>query len=110
MPDSSVSSCVLNILGSFSSSLGLYKKLREKRRRKRRSKKGDSCEEEELRLSKSLRQGPEDISQEYQRSIYAVGDQFAIGDGMLYCDEGCSHGLTALQLSLRPLSRRSYSD
>ncbi len=82
MPDSNVSSCVLNILGSFSSSLGLYKKVKEQRRKLRKSRKHEKVEgEEELRLSRSLRQGPEDISLEYQKSLWAVGDQFAIGDG-----------------------------
>lgn len=81
MPDSNVSSCVLNILGSFSSSLNLYKKLREQRRKKKRSKRNGVAEGEELRLSMSLRQGHDDITQEYQQSVYAVGDQFAIGDG-----------------------------
>ena len=84
MPDSSVSSCVLNILGSFTSSLGLYKKIREKRRRKKYTRRRDvAAEEQELRLSNSLRQGHEDITREYQNSVYAVGDQFAVGDGEL---------------------------
>ena len=85
MPESSVSSCVLNILGSFSSSLALHKKLRERRLKKRWVTKNAVVGEEELRLSRSLRQGPEDISQEYQKSVYAVGDHFAIGDGMFSC-------------------------
>lgn len=82
MPDSNVSSCVLNILGSFSSSLGLYKKLSEKRRKLKRRKKHDKAEEEqEQRLARSLRQGSEDISQEYHKDVHTVGDPFAIGDG-----------------------------
>ena len=72
---------MLNILGSFSSSLGLYKKLRERRLKKKSKRKNESIELEEQRLSRSLVQGPEDISREYQRSVYEAGDQFAIGDG-----------------------------
>lgn len=82
MPDTNVSSCVLNILGSFASSLALFKKVKDKRRKKRRSRKDDRADDEELRLSRSLRQGPEDIGREYQHNVYAAGDQFAIGDGM----------------------------
>ena len=92
MSHSNVSSCVLNILGSFASSQGLYKNLKEKRRKKQQQqqqryptkRKNDIAEEkeEELRLSRSLRQGSEDIGREYQKSVYAAGDHFAIGDGM----------------------------
>lgn len=89
MAHTNVSSCVLSIVGSFSSGLDVFKKLSDKRKRRRGhhrrrngSKKCDErAEEEELRLSKSLRQGPEDIGREYARSVYAVGDGFAIGDG-----------------------------
>ena len=82
MPDTNVSSCVLNILGSFTNSLGLFKKLREKRLQKRRWRKNEQAEDEELRLSRSLRQGPADIQREYHRSVLTAGDQFEIGDGM----------------------------
>lgn len=76
-----MSSCVLNILGSFTSSLGLYKSLKEKRRKAKWSRRNDVVGREEQRLTASLRQGHDDITLEYQQSIYAVGDQFAIGDG-----------------------------
>lgn len=96
MAQTNVSSCVLSIVASFSSGLDVFKKLREKRKRKRSSsrsghgkRKGRQCdakavEEEEARLSRSLRQGPEDIGREYAQSVYAVGDGFAIGDGMCW--------------------------
>jgi hypothetical protein len=91
MAHTNVSSCVLSIVGSFSSGLDVFKKLRDKRKRKHNSrrKKCDAlAEEEELRLSKSLRQGPEDIGREYAKSVYAVGDGFAIGDGMQHPRDG----------------------
>lgn len=86
MAQTNVSSCVLSIVGSFSSGLDVFKKLREKRERKhsyRRRRCDERAEEEELKLSRSLRQGPEDIGREYAKSVYAVGDGFAIGDGRL---------------------------
>ena len=42
----------------------------------------DPLDEDEHRLAKSLRQGPEDIGREYQRNMQTVGDNFACGDGM----------------------------
>lgn len=91
MANTNVSNSVLSILGSFSSGLDVFKRLREKRRRKHsgrghgRRKRGNGkvdAEEEEMRLSRSLRQGPEDIGREYARSVYAVGEGFGVGDGM----------------------------
>lgn len=84
MPDLNVASCVLNILGSFQSSQGLYQRLREKRRKQKWSKRNDTAGREELRLSSSLRQGHDDIMLEYQQSLGAMGDHFAIGDGMSF--------------------------
>lgn len=79
-----VSSCVLEILSSFSNGLDVFRKLRERRNRKKRSaRKEDVVDEREMRLTRSLRQGPEDISREYQRSMYGAGDQFAVGDGKM---------------------------
>lgn len=82
MAYTNVSSCVLSIVASFSSGLDVFKKLGEKKRKRRRFKKTDNVEEQETRLSRSLRQGPEDIGREYQKNVHAVGDDFAIGDGM----------------------------
>ena len=81
MAHTNVSSCVLSILGSFSSGLDVFKKLREKRGRRRRARKNETIEDDEQRLSRSLRQGPEDIGREYQRNLYAAGHDFEIGDG-----------------------------
>lgn len=82
MAQTNVSSCVISIIASFTSGLDVFKKFRESRKsRKRRSKKNASVDDEELRLARSLRQGPEDIGREYQRSIQTAGDQFAHGDG-----------------------------
>ncbi len=83
MAYTNVASCVISIVGSFSNGLDVFKKLREERRRRKRSKKVDIVDEEELRLSKSLRQGPEDIAREYQRSVCAAGQDFEVGDGRL---------------------------
>lgn len=88
MPDSTVSSCVLNILGSFSNSLSLYKKLRQqklnsnKKRWCTRRKAPAAAVDENVRLLKSLRSGTEHISYEYQRSVSTFGDAFAVGDGI----------------------------
>lgn len=43
-----------------------------------------NVELEEQRLSKSLRQGPDDIGREYQKNALAAGPQFDIGDGIAY--------------------------
>lgn len=82
MAQSNVSSCVLSIVASFTSGLDVFKKFKELReKRKRRPRKNASLDDEEVRLARSLRQGPEDIGREYQRSISAVGEHFAQGDG-----------------------------
>ncbi|KAF7191559.1 hypothetical protein HII31_07061 [Pseudocercospora fuligena] len=80
MAQSNVSSCVLSIVASFASGLDVFKKFRELRGKKRKSRKNASLDDEEVRLAKSLRQGPEDIGREYQRSIISVGEHFAQGD------------------------------
>lgn len=93
MANANVSNTILSILGSFSSGLDVFKRLREKRKRKHSGSNGrrrrgngrdknEVDEEQEMRLSRSLRQGPEDIGREYARSVYAVGDGFGIGDGI----------------------------
>lgn len=78
-----VASLVLDILGSFSNSLGLSKKLRKKIGKKKRAKQSDPAEEGELRLAKSLRRGHDDITLEYRKSKNAVGQRFDVGDGEL---------------------------
>ena len=81
MAQSNVSSCVLSIVASFTSGLDVFKKFRELRNKKRKSRKNASLDDEEVRLARSLRQGPEDIGREYSRSITAIGDHFAQGNG-----------------------------
>ncbi|KAK3113418.1 hypothetical protein LTR53_009321, partial [Teratosphaeriaceae sp. CCFEE 6253] len=84
MAQTNVSSCVLSIVASFSSGLDVFKQLRETRKRKKCSRsKGEMIEDEEFRLARSLRQGPEDIGREYLRSVQTAGDHFAVGDGEL---------------------------
>jgi hypothetical protein len=96
MAHTNVSSCVLSIVASFSSGLDVFKQLREKRRQKRRSKNVNKLDEEEVSLTRSLRQGPEDIGREYQRNIQAAGDQFAVGDGQLASHDKMHNLLTTL--------------
>lgn len=83
MAHANVAGCVLSIVGSFSNGLDVFKKMREKRLRKKKPKKNDPTDGEEMRLSRSLRQGQEDIGREYQNNVFAAGDRFAIGDGTL---------------------------
>jgi hypothetical protein len=95
MAHSNVASCVLSIVGSFSNGLDVFKKLKEKRARRRKSKKTDPVDGEEVRLSRSLRRGQEDIGREYQNNVFTVGDQFAVGDGKdtltLIMSESCTN-------------------
>ncbi|EME77986.1 uncharacterized protein MYCFIDRAFT_179437 [Pseudocercospora fijiensis CIRAD86] len=81
MAQSNVSSCVLSIVASFASGLDVFKKFRQLRGKRRKTRKNASLDDEEVRLAKSLRQGPEDIGREYQRSLISVGEHFAQGDG-----------------------------
>lgn len=83
MAQSDVSSCVLSIITSFTSGLDVFKKFRELGKSKGgdRKRQRSTRDQEEQHLVRSLRKGPEDIDREYQRSIAAVGDGFACGDG-----------------------------
>jgi len=83
MAQTSVSSSILAIIASFSSGLNVVKRLREKRKsRNTRSKQNARDGGEELRLSRSLQKGPEDIGWEYQTYSQQFGDRYAVGDGM----------------------------
>jgi len=80
-------SCVVSLVAAFTSALDVFKKLRERRREKktksRHTKAQKALQEksgEELRLSKSLRRGPVDIQNEYERHYQAKGERFAVGD------------------------------
>lgn len=85
MAHTNVSSCVLSIVGSFANSLDIFRRVRKKRGRKRHTEANElKIDENELHLAKSLRQGPEDIGREYQRSVHAAGGQFAVGDGRVF--------------------------
>ncbi|CAK3967124.1 Hypothetical predicted protein [Lecanosticta acicola] len=66
MVPAEVSSSVLSIVASFTGGLD----------------KNASADDEETRLARSLRQGPEDIGREYQRSVQAAGQDFAYGDAI----------------------------
>ncbi len=82
MAYANVASCVMSIVCSFSNGVQVCNKLHEKRRQTKRSKRDVKTYEEEVRLIKSLRQGPEDIGREYQRNVCAAGKGFEIGDGI----------------------------
>lgn len=86
MAQCNVSSCVLSIIASFSSGLDVFRQLTEKRRRRdgrRRSKSQRQFIDEEAQLTRSLRQGQEDIGREYQKNLEAAGEHFSTGDGKL---------------------------
>jgi hypothetical protein len=78
-----VSNCVSNLIHAFTDGLNIFKKLRE-RRRKRKSKKAREKEGKdegaELQLSNSLRRGPKDIQDKYERCYGEKGEKFARGD------------------------------
>ncbi|KAK3677225.1 hypothetical protein LTR78_002763 [Recurvomyces mirabilis] len=82
MAHTNVSSCVLSIIASFSSGLDVFKKLHDKRKRKKRSssKIPAQLNDEEVRLVRSLRRGPEDIGREYILQSQRSGKYFAVGD------------------------------
>ncbi|PPJ57798.1 hypothetical protein CBER1_00130 [Cercospora berteroae] len=82
MANTSVSSCVVSIISSFTSGRDVFKRFRELRgSKKSRTKEQDKTgRNDEVQLVSSLRRGPEDIGREYQRSISAVGEHFAHGD------------------------------
>ncbi|KAK5113544.1 hypothetical protein LTR62_003413 [Meristemomyces frigidus] len=80
MAQTNVSSCVLSIIASFSSGLDVFKTLRGKRKRGKRSKTLAQLDQEEVRLVRSLRRGPEEIEREYLVRSQGVGDRFAVGD------------------------------
>jgi hypothetical protein len=85
MAHANVSNSVLTIISSFSNGLDVLKKLRRSRKpRTKQPKKKGSNDEDALRLSRSLRHGPDEIGREYQAgSMRCDNQQFAIGDGKL---------------------------
>ena len=84
MAQATVSNCVLSIVASFSSGVDVLRaRRRSSQRRGPANGAGTGAEDQdEVRLSRSLRRGPEDITREYRKSLLSVGDRFAVGDGM----------------------------
>ena len=87
MAHANVSNGVLTIIASFSNGLDVLKKLRRSRKtgtqQSRRKKRDD---EDALRLSRSLRNGPEDIGREYQAgSMRCDSELYAVGDSKARC-------------------------
>ncbi|CBX98019.1 hypothetical protein LEMA_P094280.1 [Plenodomus lingam JN3] len=86
--DAKVSSCIMEIIHAFQNGLNIFKRLRE-RRKKRRPRKGsqapDPTTSAELQLSKSLRRGPEELTETYAQCYYSgMGPQFAKGDSIAH--------------------------
>jgi hypothetical protein len=77
-------SSVLSIISAFTRSLDIFKNLRERRKKRKHGKNSRLSDadhsSDELRLSKSLRQGPVEIQKEYERHYRSNGDRYAIGD------------------------------
>ncbi|QIX00147.1 hypothetical protein AMS68_005664 [Peltaster fructicola] len=86
-----VSSGVRSIIESFINGLDVLSKLREKHKRKKQgtSRTEDDC----TRLSRSLRQGPEEIGLEYERGM-RLDERYAHGDGI------AQHSLAEILLRL----------
>lgn len=85
MSQTNVSSCVLSIVASFTSGLDVLKRLSKHGHSKRLKRSHNASLENEVRLRRSLQQGPEEIGREYQRGLHAAGNQqehFARGDSL----------------------------
>lgn len=84
MAPASVSSSILTIITSFSNGLEVLQKLKDSKRKGTARDKGSKrSQDDELRLSRSLRRGMNDIGREYhEASTRCDGERFAIGDGM----------------------------
>jgi len=87
MAHANVSNSVLTIIASFSNGLDVLKKLRRSRKTSTpQSRKKKRKDDDALRLSRSLRHGPEEIGREYQAgSMRCDSEQYALGDGKLDC-------------------------
>jgi hypothetical protein len=83
MAHANVSNGVLTIISSFSNGLDVLRKLRTPGKKStHRSKTTKRNDEDALRLSRSLRHGPEEIGREYQAaSMRCDSEQYAAGDG-----------------------------
>lgn len=81
--DGDVSNCVSNLIHAFTDGLNIFKRLRERRRKRKSRKKSEKAEKDEgaeLLLSNSLRRGPKDIQERYERCYGEKGERFAKGD------------------------------
>jgi hypothetical protein len=82
-----VHNCVSNLIRAFVDGLDVFKRLRERRRRKKKSRgDADRCvakevSGQELQLSNSLREAPQDIENCYRSYHSKAGERFAKGDG-----------------------------
>jgi len=78
-----VSNCVSNLIHAFTDGLNIFKRLRERRRKKKSKKSRETVEKDEgaeLLLSNSLRRGPRDIQDRYEKCYGEKGERFARGD------------------------------
>ena len=104
-------SCVVSLIDAFASGLEVFKKVRERRRGTRKTRRGraqTALQEksgDELRLSRSLRKGPVDIQNEYERHYRVKGERYAVGDCMFSFSSSPAK-LTRNQQLLRLRSRR----
>jgi hypothetical protein len=85
-----VSNCVSQLIRAFTDGLDIFKRLRERRRKRKSTKKSrekqtsDKDDGAELKLSESLRRGPRDIQERYEKCYGEKGERFARGDGECY--------------------------
>lgn len=94
MAHANVSNGVLTIIASFSNGLDVLKKL-QRSSTARQSKGKKRKNEDALRLSRSLRSGPEEIGREYQAgSMHCDSERYAIGDGKPGGEAMCTTWLT----------------
>ncbi|CAI6338795.1 unnamed protein product [Periconia digitata] len=82
--EAEVSNCVQNIILAFTDGLNVFKRLKERSKRKKSkqnaSKPEDVPSEAELQLSTSLRRGPVELRDRYERCYGEKGEAFAKGD------------------------------
>jgi hypothetical protein len=89
MAHANVSSGILTIIASFSNGLDVLRKLRQLNKKSpKRVKAAKRNDEDALRLSRSLRHGPEEIAREYQAgSMRCDSERYAMGDGRFAQDK-----------------------
>ncbi|PVI06905.1 hypothetical protein DM02DRAFT_667051 [Periconia macrospinosa] len=87
--EAEVSSCVQNIILAFTDGLNVFKRLKERRKRKKNKHKGsgdvrDVTSEAESQLSNSLKRGPLELRDRYERGYGEKGQVFAKGDAIAH--------------------------